>query len=298
MKKVNFVSAGTRSGSAVEFFLFGNGFIALCAAAATLQTQKAVGASDLGFVGLIFCATFTFYNIQRLFLSRGYSSALHSWRHRWIRNNQKRIAVLCLLAFALSIPELLHWTGSAILSFSALALIASGYFLPALEFRARPFLKVFYIAAVWSLATCVAPIVFDVAFPLTHSELLFVEKLTVERFLFILALCLVFDVRDIGVDRTAGLRTVPSVFGVRAAKASAVVATLAFAAVALWRELAFTPNAERHFATGDLSALLGSAVISILVVMAASRHSTEFYYIFVVDSMILVQAVLCLLALR
>jgi hypothetical protein len=72
--------------------------------------------------------------------------------------------------------------------------------------RSIPFLKIFLIALVWSYVTCLMPLLYyniQIDYYLMDCLL--------QRFLFVLAVSLPFDIRDMKVDR---IRTIPNTVGV------------------------------------------------------------------------------------
>lgn len=270
---------------ASHLLLYGNFFIALCAAAATYQTQTSAGKPDWHYILFIFCATFVFYNIQRLFLSSGYTSTRHSDRHRWIRSHAPLMYLLCLGGLIASIAAVRGELPATLIAFSALAGLALCYFAPLANIRHIPFAKTLYIAAIWACATCTLPL-------LTPAQSLpsrLVGLLTAERFLFILALCIVFDIRDMEVDRQSSVTTLPVHFGIPATKRVAMVTIGVFIASAMARLSFIAPAAD-----GELLALSVSALVTVAVLYRAEASSSELYYLFTVDSMILLQTALCL----
>ncbi|MFT4985993.1 MAG: 4-hydroxybenzoate polyprenyltransferase [Flavobacteriales bacterium] len=78
--------------------------------------------------------------------------------------------------------------------------------------RSIPFIKIFLIAFVWTVVT--------VWFPLTmsydHPSLEYIV-VSFERFFFIMAITIPFDIRDLGID-SKGLRTIPQILGEKKAK--------------------------------------------------------------------------------
>lgn len=83
----------------------------------------------------------------------------------------------------------------------------SGHFLK-YNFRSQLFLKVISIALVWVLATVVF-----VLLPIQSLSWAGVPALCAIRFVFIAALCLMFDLRDIRVDTSHDLHTIASHYG-------------------------------------------------------------------------------------
>ncbi|RSK30199.1 UbiA prenyltransferase family protein [Hymenobacter metallilatus] len=231
--------------------------------------------------GLIFAATLFLYNLDSVLpYKQGQQPGL-SRRKQWIRGHRRQLVVVTLLAGAgagglfltddrllLLTPFLLH-----------LALISVLYSLPLLRRHGRwwalrdvPLLKVFLIAYVWAGVTVWVPALY------LGRQLLepVVGILFLRRFLFILALALVFDIRDYSKDRATGTRTFPGVFGVLATKLLALVA-LGGAA------LLVPPGAP----AGQEAALLLPLLVAAAVIWLAEETRPDYYFALLTDGVML-----------
>jgi hypothetical protein len=116
-----------------------------------------------------------------------------------------------------------------------LTALTLGYSLPALRWRGRwrrlkelPGAKVFMIAASWALVTAGLPALMASA-PLADACVLIAE-----RALFILAITLPFDVRDMEADRGVGIATVPHALGVAGTRALCLALILVAWLLGVW----------------------------------------------------------------
>lgn len=84
------------------------------------------------------------------------------------------------------------------------------------KFRIREslFVKMPVLSAVWSVATVIIPIVEQNIEP----DSAFVIQQTICRFIFVFILYIPFEIRDMEVDRSENVRTIPAVFGVEKTK--------------------------------------------------------------------------------
>ena len=87
--------------------------------------------------------------------------------------------------------------------------------------RELPGFKIFLISMLWAMATVVLPAAEGGVFGTVEGALM-----TLERFLFIFAITLPFDIRDLPFDR-ARLHTLPQRFGISKAKKIGFLALLA-----------------------------------------------------------------------
>ncbi|MCA8832246.1 UbiA family prenyltransferase [Hymenobacter pini] len=181
--------------------------------------------------GLIFSATLFLYNLDSVL---PYKQSQHpglSKRKQWMQRHRRELVGLTLVAglvagalFLLDArllrltPFLLH-----------LGLISVLYSMPLLKRQGRwwalrdlPLLKVFLIAYVWAGVTVWIPALY-LGRGLMEPV---VWLLFLRRFLFILALAFVFDIRDYTKDQATGTRTFPGLFGIQATKSIALAALL------------------------------------------------------------------------
>ncbi|HEY0978626.1 MAG TPA: hypothetical protein VGE21_14230 [Flavobacteriales bacterium] len=143
--------------------------------------------------------------------------------------------------------------------------------------RSVPLLKAFLIAGLWVVVTVAIPLRID---PEGHSVQSIVA-MSCMRFPFILALAIVFDIRDLATDPPA-LRTVPQLIGVGGARTMAIVLLLLSGIF----EAIFLHQLQR---TGAMIALLLAYVTTIVLCLLAPARRDAFHYGFLIDgTMILV----------
>lgn len=163
-----------------------------------------------------------------------------------------------------------------------LGVISLLYFMPGVQLRNLPGVKAMVVSIVWAIVSVYVP---------TMSEHFLIDNtitlyILAERTLFILSLCIVFNIRDIAHDRLSGVKTLPTLAGVKISKAIAVICLLVsgvFSVVIYWQGT-YTETA--------LAAILTSLTITILLVLKCSEKSSEYYYLFGIDGMMLLQALL------
>ena len=270
-----------------DFILYSNIFISLCASAAAYQTYLVSGETNWTYVAFVFCSTFVFYNGQRIFLSKNYNTENSSERHKWILKNKKLLIVLCAVALLASIPLIINWSLKLIFIFGAFSIIASFYFLPKINLRAIPGVKAIYISLLWVFSTVVFPIMLvkqhETITSIFSSFYLFI---ILQRFFFILPLCIAFNIRDISVDKKTGVKTFPVIFGETKTKIICFILLFLFCG--------FVPYPGSP--TGVT--LIVSAIATAVLILFASEKRREYYYSFLLDGAILLQAGLVLIFSR
>lgn len=202
------------------------------------------------------------------------TDATEPWR--WLLTASSAVAGAC---FAVTLKPL------ALLLACVAAALAWCYSVPPLPGlrRLRDFgiVKILTLAGVWTVMTCVLPLAGEAA----GSTIAF---LACRRFLFMFALCLAFDIRDVEADADRGVQTVPVRLGT-AWSYRLVRLSLGLFVLASVPALVGQPPLAT---VGIACALCVSAGLTWLTIEATrTRHST-LLYLGGVDGMMLLQCVL------
>ena len=195
-----------------------NIYISLAAVALTVGTQVQLGMRPQWhpYLFIIFFATLFEYNLHRLITVLTNKEALKSEKHRWVNENMKAFYLLVFISvIGFGVVALLA-KKEVLVTFAPIALITVLYSIPVsanpkhlLRLREIPYLKIFMIAAIWSASTILLPIVQSAeAFRQTH-----IFAMLSERFFFILAITIPFDIRDLEADQQQELKTIPMLLG-------------------------------------------------------------------------------------
>ena len=265
---------------AFDALLFSSVWLAGAAAAQTAASFRrwpAGGGVSYRVVLLVFAATLLVYNLDAVLPFKHRQPAGTSARKTWQQRHRRGLAGLAgaaaLVAGYLFLAD--GWARylPALLPLMALALLYSWPFGRWGALREVPLLKIFLIAGVWSAITVGLPTL------ALHRPLAEAAGLLAQRFCLVLALAIVFDIRDLSRDRAAGTRTFPVVLGRTGAKAVA----LAFLAAAML--LGF----ERGVAP---LGLLLTGLAAATVILLADERRNDYFFAFLADGVLLVPAVL------
>lgn len=206
----------------IRSIVYSNLFVSLCITLLAHQTfliLQIPQAESFNVLALIFCSTFFTYNFQRIYRLRSVEllGKLIGIRLGWIIRNRKRLFFASALSLILSIYFLFQLSLNVFLLIIPLALFSVLYVIPVFPqkkaIRDLPFAKIFVISIVWSVVMVAIPVVNFSGFEgLTNSSFL---MLLLEQFLFILAITLPFDVRDLRYDMESNIKTIPSYIGIK-----------------------------------------------------------------------------------
>ncbi|WP_299817792.1 hypothetical protein [uncultured Pontibacter sp.] len=266
-------------------------FISCCAFSLTIETYKLAGLPiSLPMAVFVFLSTLFTYNLSSVysFIRRPHQTK-YKTSTEWWQRNKKALAIIGAVSIAAAVGIYLYFKLDVNLWVVLhLAVISVGYTVPIVyksnevrPLRSIPLLKVFLIAYVWAVVTAWFPLL-DAGVQALDTQALL---LLLRRFLFILALALLFDIRDYTYDRAMNTLTVPGLIGVKSTKLVSLVLLLVYTLLAMQTE------------TGEvLVALIVSALAAAIVVLLANEHKPRVYYALLADGAMLLHAGLVYLA--
>ncbi|MEP7128314.1 MAG: UbiA family prenyltransferase [Chitinophagales bacterium] len=274
--------------------IFGNVIISLCAVTFLLETYILLGMPVYmdGLAFLVFFATLFLYNVHRLLSVSRIPPQDYGTITAWAAKHRFTLFMFSIIG-AGGVAFFVFQTSLVIFGILiALGIISSLYELPLVRstsrFRSLRNLwihKAFMITTVWTLATAFLPAV-NVEWPLFDYNLWLVLA---ERMLFIFMVALCFDARDIEFDRKEGLKTIPIRYGPAAIEKLYMVISGLLILVSGIHYFVLA----HYYGTGV--AMIVSTCITYLVISRTRTKQSDFYYLFLVDGMMILQFLLVLL---
>lgn len=283
--------------SCLDFLLFSNLFIAFCAVAQALVTYYLLKVpADNYVLAFVFFSTLLVYNLSML-LSKPEEPQKSAFRRvRWIFSHHRFIISITLIATLCLVPlALLYLSFQAKLLMGFTGLIALAYNLPFLSLNQKkiglrniPGIKLFLIALVWSVSCVVLPIIelennYGISVSLGETLLL-----TTKRFLFICAITIPFDIRDLYQDKLYELKTIPVVFGEKKAWMICLAMLLGYLALLIF----FT----RSINADVLGIALTISLTGWLIFKSGLKKNEYYYFLFLDGTMLLQWLILALIA--
>lgn len=273
----------------LDFLLFSNLFIALCAVAQGLVTYHLLHAKpDKYILAIIFFGTLSIYNFSMLLSKPKNPEDSPFVRVRWIFSHHRLIISITLISMLCLIPlGLLYLSIEAKLLMIFTAVLALGYNVPFLTLnnqqiglRNIPGIKLFLIALVWSVSCVLLPVV-----ELEHNYQINISSaetllLVAKRFLFIAAITIPFDIRDLFQDKLYALKTIPVMLGEK--KAYIFCQFLLVAYLVLLILFNQTVNA-------DTIGLTLTLLLTGWLIFKSNIKKNEYYYFFYLDGTMLLQ---------
>ena len=276
------------------FLINSNVYISFAAVLLTIQAQIQLGMQPGGhpYLFIIFFATMLEYNFHRLITLWFRKETLVDEKYKWLRNNITVFYFLMIFSIIGFLGALVFAKTEVVVTLLPIGLITIFYSLPIFKSKQKLFrlreisiLKIFLISSVWDLSTVLLPVIqssnnFD-----TTNVLLMIT----ERFLFVFAITIPFDIRDIESDKNAGLKTIPLLIGeqkaTRLAMFSLILFTVLFLVHYIKTPLAYT-----------LPALIISSVTTFAFIINDRIKKTAYYHYGVLDGTMFFQGVMVIVS--
>jgi 4-hydroxybenzoate polyprenyltransferase len=277
-----------------DFLIFSNLYIAVAAVLMTVEAQIQLGMRPdwHPYLFLILFATLFEYNSHKFVAVFFYKHALLENKFSWIAGNLKLFYFIVFASVLGFIVAACFAKWEVLLALFPLGALTVLYSFPVYKkgvkiFRLReiPLLKIFIISLVWA-ATCIVLPLVQAGLKVHAADL---ALLIFERFLFIFAITVPFDVRDMESDKRSDLKTLPLMIGEKKAMLSANVAIVLFTALTAC-----------HYARLEqylyLAAFFLSGVSTLYFLNSKKTRELRHYHYGILDGTMALQGLLVLLA--
>ena len=251
----------------IRFLINTNIWVAFCALALTLSSEVILQTSNPFISQFVFFATVFTYNFQRFAIIKMGSS--HS-KKNWLNKNRKAIYGLMFFAFIMSVYYFVNFKSSTqivILFVGALSL-----FYP-FGIRKIPFAKIFIISFVWVNSTMLLLVLENT---IVISE--YIIWNLISRFLFVFAITIPFDIRDIKHD-VGNLITIPLFFGEKKSKWIASFAILICVIIVVFQQF------QNNITGSNFLALIMLYFLALALITKSDKKNNEMYFSFWIESL-------------
>lgn len=198
----------------INTFIFSNIFLSVGAVLLTVSAQVQLGMKPhfQPCLLLVFFATLFEYNRNQIVELLFNKEKQDVEKRLWFGFYQKKLLFFAIISLVLVLIAFLTSKPQVILIFISLGVLTFFYSMPfsanknaVFKLREIPYLKIFVIAFVWSALTIFLPVI------QADGKILNIQiaLLFSERFFFVFAITVPFDIRDMQADRDAGLKTIP-----------------------------------------------------------------------------------------
>ncbi len=277
----------------LSFLIHTNIYISLAAVSLTLATQVQLGMQPHlhAYLVIIFFGTLFDYNLHRIIAVNQNPEAIGSGKYSWAAKHISLLKIISIASLA-GIAVASFFVSKLILYFlTPFAILTLLYSIPVFKKQKSRFrfkeiagLKIFLIAFVWASVTIVLPVL-ESANSINYYDVLLTFS---ERFLFIFAITIPFDIRDMKADALAGVKTMPIIIGEKKSLFLGNLALLLSLAVSFI-----------HYLPGNLVFVLPVSIVVlvftfILLNSRQLRNQPYYHYGLLDGSMILFGGLMCL----
>ena len=270
----------TQKYSPFDFFLFTYIFTACCATSLCMATERLVNGEDPKILNplhlLVFGSTLLVYNLPIIINGKG--------NERFYSNR----GILFFVGTIITMASFFLLPQRIIIAAMLLGVFSFAYSLPILPLkgkrRLRDFgwLKTLDLAGVWTIATSVMPILYWQKHVANYPFEVLI------RFVFIFALCILFDLRDIQLDTQHNRETLPSKMGLKNSYRMIDISMVVFLLLGAFQFM-------RFHTLGRFLGMVATAAIFRYIVRHLQKKPTDRAYIWMGDGIMLFYAVLVLL---
>jgi len=278
----------------LTFFINTNIIIACAAVSLALATPVQLGLQPQfsSYLLVIFFAALTDYNFHRFIAVYKNPEAIHTEKYRWAAGHLALLKAFIVVSFAGLIVSLFFVRIEVLFLLGPLAVLTflysvtfSGNRKNGFRLQKIPGLKIVLIALVWSAATVLVPALSMGADLFRYSILL----VFAERFTFIFAIAIPFDIRDSKVDALKGIKSIPVVLGENKALLICNIAMLLYLVIA-----------GIHYRSFHLDYIIPAYAVSIasvnIFINSKKLRNLPFYYHGILDGSIILQGLLIFLS--
>lgn len=244
--------------------------------------DNSINRVSFGLLLFVVCSSLFIYNLNVLSISK--NTVKINDRSYWISSHHKELKLLLVISgfgalffssfiSPRSIVFLLHLCFLSVLYVVPLKVKGKVFSL-----RKFPLIKIFILTYVWVAVTVLLPCI-EASITLNIKVIL----LVMERFLFIFALALLFDIRDFELDKKAELITIPGIVGMKYAIGIPKLIVVAFVLVSFLFE-------EFNYVT--ISRILLAACTMLFIGKIKKEQKDDLFYMFGIDGLMILQFVI------
>lgn len=295
----------------LRFIFFGNYFIGLLAVALTVEStlQLKMPFNSLSYYILLFLAPIIYYTYAYMGATNSEyaQNPRTAWygKHRnFVRWSQLSLSAICLLVFfemlgrdyraILQLPIQYWLVVGLVLAMAILYYGLVPVFFFNLNLRNTGWFKPFIIGFIWAATANLLPLILlriESGIDITESPFWFF--LFIKNWMFCTVNAIMFDMKDYAIDSNSQLKTFVVRMGLKKTIFYVLIPLLILGAVSL---LIFAYISD--FTLGRVLFNLVPFLLTALVAYSMNKRKNIFYYLIVIDGLILVKAVCGIIAMQ
>ncbi len=243
----------------------------------------------------VFAATLCSYTLHRLLALEDlkrlevHSTAIMKWSVRW----KWALRILFLCGLLGSIISFFALNSKVQITLCLTGLITVFYSYPILpsatgkrRLRDIGIAKIFLIALIWAVATVYLPILqYQLKQGINEGILI------LQRFCFMIAITIPFDIRDLNYDKEEGLSTLPSLLGIKKARLLGLALLVFVTGLCLIRF-----SMLQAISGSQLIAFVITYLVTAILIQGTNQNRSDHFFIGAIDGTLVLMFVLLLFA--
>jgi len=256
------------------FFLFlinSNIFVSFCVLSLAISSEFLLVPSEISFPSkvsqFVFFATIFTYNFQRIVRV---GKLQRHVRTDWLKKNKSLIYLIMIIGVVMSLSLFYDFNPN-----TQIAIIFSGILSVSYPFGLRkiPFSKIFIISLIWTISTMLLLVLEE---NISFSSNVVFHLLV--RFLFVFAICIPFDIRDIKYDNIK-LKTIPIIVGVSKSKLISFISLFSIVIISIVQFWNYKLSIE------FLITIILSCTVSLIFISKSDEKKSDFFFSFWIESL-------------
>lgn len=274
-----------------KFYLYTNIHVSLAAAALCLFTAFLfLVPLDRSYLIFVFFATLFSYGAHRIFIDVDKIKHQLSKRNASLLDYQQHLKIFTLFSAVIMGMYFFQLSYFQQISLALVGCITLLYIAPIFpngrRLRDFSFLKIILISFVWMAVT------YTIRAIEVNEDSGKILRLSIDRFLFIFAITIPFDIRDRKSDLLSGTKTLVTSFGINTSKMLSYFA-LSVASLILLYSLFFDQLSKSYFIAAVMT-----YIISIPLIQTADEEKKDVFYLGILDGLMLLPFIFSLLLLK
>jgi hypothetical protein len=295
----------------LRFIFFGNYFVGILAVALTIESTLQLGLpfNSLSYYILLFLAPIIYYTYAYMGAkssdnAQNPRTAWYGKHHHFIHRSQILLSAtaFCVFIYMLSkdymaILNLPLWYWITVAVVIGMAVLYYGLvpvFFFNLNLRNTGWLKPFIIGLIWAATANVLPLILlkiEAGIDFTESPLWFF--LFIKNWMFCTVNAIMFDMKDYAIDSNSQLKTFVVRIGIKKTIFYVLIPLLLLGMFSLLVFAYF-----EHFASGRIMLNMIPFLLTLIIAYSMNKRKKIFYYLIVIDGLILVKAVCGIVAMQ
>jgi len=284
------VIGGNALSKILDFYFYSSIHIAISATLFIVQTYILLSIDiDYNYLLFLFSSTLFLYllhNILGIFTSH---NQVIREKIGIIRKMKSTLIPFLIISGIISIYSFLNLAFDEIISLSVFAFISIWYVLPIFGDGKRlsdyPIIKIFMVSLVWAAIATIIPLS-DTNMSKVAKAIIFMEK-----YLFIFAITIPFDIRDIEFDSSRAVKTIPIIFG----KRNSIVISI-FSLLCALGFVFLLYDSDIYMINQTIAMTIGY-ITSIVIVIFSENKTSDYYFTGIVDGLPIFNFIMVLISI-